>query len=43
MAKLAKESIERNRSDDVKNIMKRAEQREAELNHLLDQVEAKYS
>jgi hypothetical protein len=43
LAKLAKESIEKNRSDDIKNVCKRAEHREAELNMLLDQLEAKYS
>ena len=42
IAKLAKESIERNRSDDLKLITRRAEQREEELNILIDTLEAKH-
>ena len=40
-AKLAKESIEKNRSDDVKAVMARAENREQELNMMIDSMENK--
>ena len=43
LAKLSRDSIEKNRSDDIKNVSKRAEHREAELNMLLDQLETKHS
>ncbi len=42
LAKLAKESIERNRSDDLKVLTKRAESREQELNIMLDNVESNH-
>jgi hypothetical protein len=38
---MAKECIEKNRSDDLKAITKRAEQRETELNIMIDTLEAK--
>ena len=43
MYKLAKETTEKNRTDDLKAITKRAEQRETELNGLVDNLEAKHS
>ena len=43
MAKLAKDTVEKNRSDDVKAMTRRAEQREAELNYMIDSLESKYS
>merc|ERR1711862_1090642 len=42
IAKLAKDSIERNRSDDLKLITQRAEQREEELNVLIDILESRH-
>ena len=42
LARMAKECIEKNRSDDLKAITKRAEQREAELNLMLDTLEARH-
>ena len=36
---MAKESVEKNRSDDLKAMMKRAEQREVELNIMIDTLE----
>ena len=43
MAKLAKESIEKNRSDDVKQVMRQAEKREQDLNFMIDQLEQRNS
>lgn len=40
-AKLAKETLERNRSDDLKSLSLQAERREQELNILLDKMESK--
>ena len=38
---MAKESLEKNRSDDLKTMMKRAEHREVELNLMIDTLEAR--
>ena len=43
LARLAKETIEKSRTDDVKNVQHRAEQREAELNAMLDRLETRHS
>lgn len=42
LAKLAKEMVEKNRTDSAKAMTKRAEQREAELNTLIDTLEARH-
>ncbi|CAH1791029.1 unnamed protein product [Owenia fusiformis] len=43
LAKISKESIERGRSDEIKNVTRRATQREEELNMLLNDTEARHS
>ena len=42
MYKLSKESVEKNRSDDLKAMTKRAEQRETELNAIIDNLETRH-
>ena len=42
LSKLAKDSIEKNRSDDVKAVQIRAEQREQELNMVIEQLENRH-
>ena len=42
VAKLAKESVERNRGEDVRVLSQRSEQREEELNLLIEQLENKH-
>lgn len=42
LAKLARNSIERGRSEDLKALTKRAEVREVELNNLLGEVETQH-
>ena len=42
MYKLAKDTIERNRTDDLKDMTQRAEKREAELNGVIDKMEAEH-
>ena len=39
MYKLAKDTVERNRTDDLKDMTQRAEKREAELNGVIDKME----
>lgn len=42
MYKLSKETVERNRSDDLTAMTKRAEQRETELNAIIDSLESRH-
>ena len=42
MYKLSKENVEKNRSDDLKAMTARAEQRETDLNTVIDSLETRH-
>ena len=42
LAKLAKETVELTRGDDLKNILHRSEQREQQLNSMIETLEARH-